>query len=448
MNFGLQRFDIAPGETEDDPRRDIRIGAGIAVLFFVVLLGWAALTPLEAAVRANGVISVLGNRQAVQHPSGGVVTELRVREGQRVNRGDVLIELAAPESEAAERSLTSNYFMLLAQRARLSAEQAGQTSFSPPPEFSGLSGQDRVLAQSALQMQLGEMRARRAAIVAQNSVLSQRERQLDEQQVGYLERRRSLSEQRRILRDELEGLREVAEKGFASKNRVRALERAEADLRGQEAAMAAEMARAGEGIGETRMQSLSILRTSQEEIAVDLRATESKIAEVMPKLIALREELERAQIRAPVSGQVVGLSIFTVGGVVSAGQTLMEIVPENPTLILQVQVSPPDADNVYPGQEAQVRFASVHDQTLPLISGRVKTISADSFTDENSGQSYFRAQIEVPPAELDRIQKLLGRGQLRPGLPVETMLSVRERTALQYILEPLTRSFRNSLHEQ
>lgn len=212
--------------------------------------------------------------------------------------------------------------------------------------------------------------------------------------------------------------------------------------------MSAEMARAGEGIGETRMQSLSILRTSQEEIATDLRTIEAKISEVLPKLIALREELERAQIRAPVSGAVVGLSVFTVGGVVAAGQTLMEIVPEDPTLVLQVQVNPADADNVYRGQEAQVRFESVHDQALPLITGTVKNISADSFTDENSGRSFFRADIEVPPAELDRIQELLGRGRLRPGLPVQAMLTVRERTALEYIIEPLTRSFRNALHEQ
>ena len=448
MNMGLHRFDFLPASTPDDPRRDIRIGGAIAFLFFVVLLGWAALTPLDAAVRGTGMISVLGNRQAVQHPSGGVVTALRVREGQQVRQGDVLIELAAPETRAAERSLTSDYFMLLALRSRLTAEQAGLSTFQPPAEFAGLSAEDRPLAQAALRMQLGEMRARRGSLSAQQSVLSQRERQLGEQQTGYLERRKSIAEQLRILDEELTGLREIAKKGFASQTRVRALERAQAELRGQEAAMTAEMARAAEGVGETRMQSLSITRGTLEEIATELRTTEAKISEVLPKLIALREELERAQIRAPAAGQVVGLSVFTVGGVVAPGETLMEIVPSDPTLIIQVQVNPSDADNVYRGQLAQVRFESVHDQNLPLISGRVRTISADRFTDERTGQAYFRAEIEVAPAELKKIEGLLGKGQLRPGLPVEAMLSVRKRTALQYLLEPLTGTFRNALHEQ
>lgn len=447
MNMGLHRFTPAANAPLDDPKRDIRIGGAIAILFFVVLLGWAALTPLDAAVRATGVISVLGNRQAVQHETGGVVTALHVREGQEVKSGDVLIELSAPEARAAERSLTSDYLMLLAQRSRLIAEQSGG-SFAPPPEFANLEPQDRALAQAALRMQIREMQARIASVSAQQSVLSQRERQLGEQATGYLERRKSMAEQRQILNDELKGLRSIADKGFASKTRVRALERAEAELRGQEAGMSAEMARAGEGIGETRMQSLSLLRSTQEQIATGMRETETKLSEVLPKLIALRDQLKRAQIRATATGKVVGLSVFTVGGVVAPGQTLMEIVPDDRRLVVQARVSPADADDVYAGQEAQLHFESVRDQNLPLMTGRVKTISADSFSDEKTGMSYFRAEIEVAPEEFQRIQRILGQGQLRPGLPVDAMLSVRKRSALQYLLEPLTSSFRHALHEQ
>lgn len=448
MNMGFQRFVPASEPRLDDPKRDIRVGTAIAFAFFVVLLGWAALTPLDAAVRANGFISVLGNRQAVQHPTGGVVTALHVREGQVVRKGDVLVELSAPETRAAERAVTSDYFMLLAQRERLLAEQAGQSSFDPPAEFASLSDEDRPLAQQALRMQMGEMRARGGSMSAQQSVLSQRQRQLDEQRNGYAQRRISLIEQQRILEDELSGLRSIAEKGFASKNRVRALERAQAELRGQEAAMAAEMARAGEGMGETRMQSLSLFRGTQEEIATNLRETQAKLSEALPKLIALREQLERSQIRAPATGQVVGLSVFTVGGVVAPGSTLMEIVPRDRNLVIQANVNPADADNVFVGQEAQLHFESVRNQNLPLMSGRVRTISADSFTDESTGQRYFRAEIEVPTKELEAIQGLLGQGQLRPGLPVDAMLSVRKRSALQYLLEPLTGTFRHALHEQ
>ena len=447
MNMGLHRFEAAPARA-DDPRRDIRIGGAIAVLFFVVLLGWAALTPLDAAVRANGVISVLGNRQAVQHPTGGVVTALDVREGQQVRAGQVLLELSAPETRAAERALTSDYFTLLAQRARLVAEQSGQRSFQPPAEFAALSPADRQLAEAAMRMQIGEMRARGASLSAQQSVLGQRGRQLSEQQTGYYQQRESLAEQQRILGEELAGMREVAKKGFAATNRIRALERAEAELRGQQAAMTAQMARAGEGIGETRMQSLSLSRSTQEEIATNLRETEARLSEVLPKLVSLREQLQRSQIRASATGRVVGLSIFTVGGVVEPGQTLMEIVPDRRTLVVRAQVDPADADDVYVGQEAQLRFESVRDPNLPLLTGRVRTISADSFTDESTGRSFFVAEIDVQPSELERVRELLGRGELRPGLPVGVMLSVRKRTALQYLLEPLTRSFRGALHEQ
>jgi len=292
------------------------------------------------------------------------------------------------------------------------------------------------------------MGARRAALSAQQSVLSQRERQLREQQSGFAAQRSSVVQQRKILEAELSGLREVAEKGFASKNRVREMERADAQLEGQQAAMAAEMARTGEGMGETRMQSLSLARDTLQQIATDLRDTESKLSEVLPKLVAAREQLQRAQIRAPATGRVVGLTVFTVGGVVPPGQTLMDIVPDHKTLVIQAQVSPQDADDVYPGQVAQVRFESVRDRSLPLIPGTVKTISADRFTDEKTGHAYFRAEIEVQPAELKRIQGLLGRGQLRPGLPVDAMLSVRKRSALEYILDPLTGSFRHALHEE
>ncbi len=446
MNMGFYKFEAAA--TPDDPKRDIRIGGAIAGFFFVVLLGWAAFTPLDAAVSANGVISVLGNRQAVQHPTGGVVTAMNVREGQQVKQGDVLIELSAPETLAAERSLTSDYFMLLAQRARLVAEQAGRPTFDPPVEFASVTDRDRVLAEAALRMQHGEMQARKASLSAQQSVLVQRARQLNEQKFGYAERRKSLVEQRRILDEELSGLREVAEKGFASKNRVRALERAEADLRGQEAAMTAEMARAGEGMGEARMQSISLVQGIQQQIATDLRETEARLSEVLPKLIAVREQLERAQIRAPATGHVVGLTIFTVGGVVAPGQTLMEIVPDERALVVQAQVDPADADDVYAGQEAQMRFESVRGHNIPLITGEVRNISADRFTDENTGRAYFRAEIEVKPEDFAKVQSLLGHGQLRPGLPVSAMLNVRKRSALQYLFEPLTGTFHRALHEQ
>lgn len=438
---------VGPEASAGDPERDIRQGTIIAVLFFVLFLGWAAFMPLDAGVYAQGQIAVAGNRQSVQHRDGGTINAINVREGQHVKAGDVLIELSTPELHAAERGLTSDYLTLLAQRARLMAERSGRRDFAAPPEFATLSPADRDIANQVLALQRSELRARSGATSAQQSVLGQRSAQLAQQQGGYAKQRQALIEQQRLIAEELAGLKSVAEKGFASMNRVRALERAQAELKGQEAQMMAEYARAGEGMGEARMQSLSVSSSRLEQVESDLKDTQSKLSEVLPKLVATREQLQHSQVRAPATGQVVGLQVFTVGGVVAAGQKLMDIVPDGRELVIQAQLSPTDADDAYRGQKAQIRFVSVHNRSLPLFSGTVKTVSADSFNDEKSGRSYFRLEIVVPEAELNRVRSVLGSGELRPGLPVEAVLAVRKRTALQYLLEPLTGALWRSGHE-
>lgn len=437
-----------PGEINaGDPRREIRAGLAVAVGFFVLFVGGAAVVPLDAGVSAPGIIAVSGNRQTVQHRDGGVVTAIHVREGQHVAQGQVLIELSAPELRAAERALTSDYLLALAQRARLLAERSGRREFASPAEFASLSARDRQVAEEVMSQQLSEMRARSASLSAQSSVLSERGQQLSEEQSGYSQQRIQIIEQQKLIADELAGLKSIADKGFASMNRVRALERAQADLRRQEAAMKAEYARAAEGIGETRMQSLSVSRDRLQQIESDLKDAQSKLSEVLPKLVAAREQLEHTLVRAPATGQVVGLSVFTVGGVVAAGQKLLDIVPDGHELVIQAQLAPRDADDVFVGQDAQVRFTSVQNRSVPLFTGRVRTVSADSLVEEKSGRAFFRAEIAVPQSEMDEVRSAIGNGELRPGLPVETLLRVRKRTALQYLIEPLTSALWRSGHE-
>lgn len=438
----------APPDTQaGNPRREIWTGAIVSGAFFLLFLGGAAFAPLDAGVTASGVVAVSGNRQTVQHKDGGVVTAIHVREGQHVTQGQALVELSAPELRASERALTSDYLLALAQRERLLAERNGQHDFAPPAEFASLRAEDRPMAAQMMMLQLSEMHARYAALSAEQSVLSERGLELSKEQSGYAQQRIHVVEQQKLIAEELTGMESIAAKGFASMNRVRELERTQADLKGQEASMQAEYARTGEGIGETRMQALSATRDRLQQIESDLKDTQSKLSEVLPKLVATREQLEHAVIRAPVTGQVVGLNIFTVGGVVAAGQTLMDIVPDGHALVIQAQLRPADADEVFAGQKAQVRFISVHNRSLPLFTGSVRTVSADSLTDQKSGQSYFRAEITVPASELKQVRSVLGEGELRPGLPVETVLTVRKRTALQYLLEPLMGALWRSGHE-
>jgi HlyD family secretion protein len=436
-----------PQAAAGDPRREIRTGIAVAAGFFMLFLGWAAFVPLDAGVTAPGIIAVEGSRQTVQHKDGGVVTAIHVREGQHVKKGEVLVELSAPELRAAERALTSDYLLALAQRERLLAERSGQPDFQAPTEFASLDAEDQAIAAQVLAQQRAEMHARSASLEAQRSVLAERGQQLSQEQLGYTQQRAQVIEQQRLIAEELTGLRSIAAKGFASMNRVRELERAQAGLKGQQAAMDAEFARAGEGIGETRMQSLSVSRDRLQQIESDLKDTQSKISEILPKLVATREQLEHALVRAPAAGQVVGLTVFTVGGVVAPGQKLMDVVPDGHELVIQAQLTPSDADDVFVGQKAQVRFASIHNRSLPLFAGRVRTVSADSLTDEKTGRAFFRAEIGISESELKQVQSVLGNGGLRPGLPVEAVLTVRKRTALQYLLEPLTSALWQSGHE-
>lgn len=445
---GLAPAAEAAAPLDDDPRRELRAGATIAAAFFVLFLGWAAITPLDAGAYASGVIAVSGNRQAVQHRDGGVVSAIHVQEGQTVAKGQMLVEISAGELRASERAMTGEVLTLLAQRARLTAERNHAAGFAAPPEFAGLSGDDRRLADEAMSLQRLQFQTRRSALVAQRGVLSQRVNQLGEQAGGYQRQLEANREQQRLIIEELDGMRSLAAQGYAPVNRVRALERASAALDGDAGSYRAQIASAGEAMGETRMQLLSIDRQMMEEVAGQLRDVQVRLDELQPKLQAARDQLARAVVRAPASGRVVGLTVFTVGGVVAPGATLMEIVPQDRALVVQAMVSPTDADDLRPGQVTQVRFTSLHERDLPILKGRLASLSADSFTDENTGQRYFRAEVTVPPAELERIRKVRGpRTGLQAGLPVEVLVPLRKRSALDYLLEPLTQTFWRSGRE-
>lgn len=452
MNPALPALASSPGGAEPlepDPRREIRIGLIIAAIFFVGFLGWAAIARMDAAAFAEGQLVVSGQRQSVQHRDGGVVGAIYVREGQRVTKGQVLLDLAAAEVLGQERALMSQVLGLQAQRARLRAEQLGLPSIPTPPEFAALTGADRTEAESALQIQRVQFNARSSMLSAQRGVLRQRSAQSAEQGQGMQRQMTASTQQEKLIDDELEGLRALEAKGFVTKTRIRALERAKAELGGQRGQYAAGVAQSREAMGESRLQILETEKAQKERIASELRDAEFALADLLPKLGAAKDQLARTKIRAPATGTVVGLSIFTVGGVVAPGQKLMDIVPDRAALKVEARVSPGDADDVRVGQAAELKFVGLHERDLPNLAGEVTRLSADSFTDEKTGISYFTAEVTVPADQLELIQKSRGADfKLRAGMPVQVLIPLRKRTALQYALEPLTGSLWRSFREQ
>jgi HlyD family secretion protein len=436
-------------EAIENPRGEIRLGLFVAALFFIGLVGWAAFAPLDAAAYAQGQLVVSGQRQSVQHRDGGVVAEILVREGVQVQRGQVLMRLSAPEVKAQERTLSVQVIGLLAQRARLRAEQLGLSDVPVPPEFAGLTGEDVAEAQTAMRVQRTQLRARASLLNAQRGVLGQRTAQSSEQGQGYQRQREAAATQLRLITEELNSLKEVARRGFVSQTRIRALERAQADLEGQLGQFAAEASRAREAGGESQLQIVEGRMKQQEEVTSELREAEAALAELQPKLAAARDQLARTEIRAPATGTVVGLSIFTPGGVVAPGQRLLDIVPTQTPLVIEARIAPQDADDLSPGQETLVRFASLNDRSLPELRGELSRLSADHLIDERTGESYFTAEVTVPRDQLSLITDRRGADfQLRPGMPVEVLIPLRRRTALEYALEPFTQAAWTSFREQ
>ena len=431
----------------DNPNRDIRAGLIVAFVFFILFLGWAAFAPLDAAAQAPGKLVVSGQRQTVQHREGGVVSQILVKEGDPVVKGQVLIRLAGEDVLAQERALTAQSIGLLAQRARLYAEQAGRGTVSPPPEFAVLRPEDRAAAAEALQIQQAQLRTRAAVLSAQRGAFGQRVGQATSQGQGYARQIAAIDDQIRLLDEELKGMREAAEKGFVSKNRIRALERARADLVGQRGQYTATVAQSQGQASESRLQSLEARSNYQERIASELREVEATLNDVLPKLTAARDQLARSEIRSPATGNVVGLTVFTPGGVIEPGARLLDIVPARVPLTIEARLSAADGDDVRPGQKAFVRFETLHERALPALEGTVVRVSADAFTDERTGESFYTAEIDVPVSELRRIEQLRGSDALRAGIPVSVTVPVRKRTALQYAFEPLTTAIRRSFKE-
>ncbi|HEX8445324.1 MAG TPA: HlyD family type I secretion periplasmic adaptor subunit [Sphingomonas sp.] len=442
-------FASAQSSGLDDPRREIRIGGTIAALFLIGGIGWSAVARLDAAAVAPGVVKVSGERQVVQSLSGGIVTGLYVKEGDPVRAGQLLVAFATTELMAQERSLATRVIGLRAEIARLKAERIGSATIPTPREFETLSGIDREDAMRALAMEAAELHARRSADLAANDVLRQRIVQVGNQVSGFQQRQNSNERQRVINTDELTSLETLYRKGYTTKTRVLALRRQAASLDGDQGAQAAEIARLRSAAGETRMQILADRSQRAQQVAERQRAAEGELQAVLPQWEAALSQLARAQVRAPVAGTVYGLQVHTLGGVLAPGARILEVVPKNRALVIESQLATTDVGDVRVGQTAKVHLLGLKSANSPNVTGTLVRVSADSFTDEHSGRSYYTADVRIPAAELSRLRRDAGVvNALKPGAPVQVSVVVRARTALQYWLEPMTGWFAGAMHER
>lgn len=434
---------------EDSPRREIRAGLILLGVFVFGFLLWAALAPLDAAAVAQGRLVVVGQRQPVQHQSGGMVDSVKAREGAVVRKGSVLVEFVGTQEREAERALAGQKLSLEAQRARLLAELADQATIDWPASLENPAPEDAEAVQTAKSVQLSEFRAGRAALAAQLSGLRQQERRAYESATGYDRQIVSSNEQARLVDEELKALAPVAEQGFVSRSRLRALERAKAELIGQGGQYRANSAQANTSASESRIRRVEATQSRRQQLAETLRETELALTDLLPRYRNAREQRDRLVVRAPQDGTIVGLSVFNPGAVVSPGQRLMDIVPQQALLEVQAQVPLEDGDDLRAGQMVEVKFIGLHDRGLPVLEGKLLHFSADALLDERSNQSFYQATIQLGADQLALISKVRGQNfRLRPGAPVTVLLPTRSRTALQYIFEPLTDSIWRSFRQQ
>jgi HlyD family secretion protein len=436
----IYRFSHAPetaandGAPDGDARGELTVGVVVAVVFFVLIGGWAAFAPLDAASVASGSVTVAGRRQTVQSLDGGVISGLYVHEGDRVRAGQVLIRLAATEARANERGLASRVIYRQAEVARLQAELAGRTEIAEPAEFKAYAGPDRADALAAMKAERTELAADVHEQSTRRGVLNARIEQTQQEISGYQQQAKANQRQQTLNNAELDGLRDLAGKGFAPLTRVRAAERTAAGLEGDRGAQTAEIATEDSA----RVQ----------QAADELRKAQSDLQGLLPQWRAARDQVARADIKAPADGAIVGLSVNTVGAVISTGARLMEIVPEHAGLVIEAEVTPKDAASLKVGQKSQVRFTAAANRSLPVVTGVVKRISADILVDERSGRSFYTVEVGIAAADAARLARAPGGdGVFKPGEPVQVLVPSRSRSALQYWLEPLSQAFWGSFHQ-
>lgn len=419
------------------------IGIFIVVLFFGGGGLWAATAPISGAAIAPGFVSPDSSRQTVQHFEGGIIREIRVREGDSVEKGSVLVVLEDVQAQAEVGALMTRLRSLAAAEARLLAERRNQREIAF--DHWSLEETDNPEVSIIIDQQINQFDARRANLESREGILKQRIAQLKEQIIGTERQIASLREQQRLINLEIRDVSVLLEKGLARRPRLLALQREKADLLGNEGELLSRIARFNEAVGETELQILNNRNERQEEVDTQLTETQSRRIEVEQQIKESLDRLSRTAIVAPVAGTVLDVRFKTTGGVIRPGEEVLDIVPAEDDLIIDARISPQDIDTVHAGLDAYVMFPSYPQRNMPRIEGQLVHVSPDSFQDERTGERYYQARVEVDRTEL---QALAPQIELTPGLPAEVFIETIERTLLDYLLQPVMFVVERSFREQ
>lgn len=434
---------LNPVERAQRLRRPLIAAAVILLVFFGGFGAWAALVPLAGAAVASAVVAPEGSRRTVQHLEGGIVREIRVRDGSAVEAGDVVAVLDLAQTGEVYASARAQLVATLAREARLTAEQTGAPTAIFSQELIDLAAEDAG-AERLIQAEAEALLARRRALADQVDVLRSRIAQAGVDLAAYDSGLVSIDRQLELIDEEIATVEDLLRKGLDRKPRLLALQRARADLEGQRVTSVGSSARTRELIVATRAELASLASEQAEEVATGLVEARAQASELRSKVRAARDQLDRTVIRAPVAGTVVELQLRTIGGVLKPGDRVLDIVPRDEPLLLEARVAPADIDVVHPGLFADVLLLAYRSRHLPRIRGEVVKISADRLTDPNTGEPYYRAQIAVDKAMLARVAPGVA---LTAGMPAEALILIGERTMLDYLIEPIRLTFRRALRE-
>ena len=419
----------------------------IGIIGLVLLLGgfgtWAVMTNLSGAIVASGQVVVDRNRQIVQHPDGGVVESLDVKEGDTVVSGQTLLTLDSTLLDGELAVTETQLFELMARRGRLEAERDDRDTIVFETELVER-GQGDPSVQALIDGQIRLFQARKETLEQQIQQMSERREQIESQIQGITAQQEALVIQRDLLAQELTSQKELLEKGLAKASSVLALQRAEADILGNLGALAASKAESQGRITEMSVEILRLTSSRREEAISQLRELQFRENTSLEQRRTLNERLSRMEITAPVSGVVYGMTVFAPRTVIRSADPLLYLVPQDRPLIISSKIEPIHIDQVYVGQEVLVRLAAFDQRTTPELTGRVVQISADAFTNERTQASFYQAEIVLEEGEL---AKLPADKQLIPGMPVDSFIRTEDRSPLQYLVKPMADYFARALRE-